>query len=246
MPCLFVGTPLRGGEGYHPVYVKSLNTLRNLGYILSEPREIYYQDVVRVRSRLVADFLSTGGPTHLLFVDADVGFAPQAVEGMLAAQKDYVCCPYPKKALHWDRLQETEGLPLEAQAYDYSIGFLPGERTVDIATSTISGVSFCGLGLTLLSRGCIQRMCDHYGQDESLLFHDVIRGGSRLTVALFQLMVRDRHLLPEDYSFGTRWRDIGGEIHCYLGPGSPATHVGEHVYRGRVEAFCLTRSRHAL
>lgn len=78
------------------------------------------------------------------------------------------------------------------------------------------------------------------------VYWDDDRGTERDTVGLFNLMVRDdsdakARLLSEDKSFCMRATDMGETIHMYLGPGSPVTHVGEHVYRGSVESFGVSR-----
>ena len=61
------------------------------------------------------------------------------------------------------------------------------------------------------------------------------------TVALFQLLIRDGRLWGEDQSFCLRAADLGVQSYAYFGPGSPATHWGEHAYQGRIEHFGLTR-----
>jgi hypothetical protein len=61
------------------------------------------------------------------------------------------------------------------------------------------------------------------------------------TVALFQLLIRDGRLWGEDQSFCLRAADLGIQAYGYFGPGSPATHWGEHGYQGRIEYFGLTR-----
>ena len=66
-------------------------------------------------------------------------------------------------------------------------------------------------------------------------------------VALFNLMRRDspRTAMPrlwgEDQSFCYRARDLGIDCWLYLGPGSPVSHDGSHLYRGHIEAFGFTR-----
>jgi hypothetical protein len=60
------------------------------------------------------------------------------------------------------------------------------------------------------------------------------------TVALFQLLIRDGRLWGEDQSFCLRAADLGIQAYGYFGPGSPATHWGEHGYQGRIEYFGLT------
>lgn len=246
MSKLFLGTPLRSGGGLHPIYLKSVQQLSEHVDLLW-PDEFYWQDIVRVRARIVQDFLETDA-THLLFVDADTGFRSETVLGMLQVGADYVATPYPQKRIHFERLPEClkghEDEPPDARLYDYSVGFPKGRAPqFDPKTCTVEDISYCGLGLTLCTRECLEKMVTHYGQDSTLVFQDSSRPGakSRRTVSLFQLFIRDEHLLSEDYSFCTRWRDIGGVIHLYLGPGSPCAHVGEHVFVGHVETFGLKR-----
>jgi hypothetical protein len=62
-------------------------------------------------------------------------------------------------------------------------------------------------------------------------------------VALFQLLNRDRALFSEDISFCQRWRDMGGQVWGYYGPGSPVVHHGHHAYGMRVKGFDLNEAR---
>lgn len=75
-------------------------------------------------------------------------------------------------------------------------------------------------------------------EDESWL----VRGGKVPSVALFNLMLRQRMLLSEDFSFCMRWRDMGEKVWLYLGLGSPVSHEGEWIYEGALEAFGLQRT----
>lgn len=71
----------------------------------------------------------------------------------------------------------------------------------------------------------------------TLTFTDFTGPEPRTLPALFLEVIRDGELTGEDYSFCDRWRDLGGKVWLYLGPGSPVDHIGTHRYRGRVEAF---------
>ena len=41
--------------------------------------------------------------THLLFIDADIGFSWRNIERLLCADKDIVCGIYPRKHLHMEK-----------------------------------------------------------------------------------------------------------------------------------------------
>jgi hypothetical protein len=64
------------------------------------------------------------------------------------------------------------------------------------------------------------------------LFHDPLRPADR--------SVDGRRLLApagEDYAFADRWRELGGKMHLYLGPGTPLGHIGQEIYRGDRDAM---------
>jgi hypothetical protein len=205
---------------------------------IAPPLDLYDEDIVRVRSRFVRAFLETDC-TDVLWVDADMSFTPLAVAGLLASGRDFVACPYPRKKIHWDDVRADRRGDPEAAAYHYAITLLPGGIEFDEGTQT-GAIAGIGLGLALTSRVCLQGMVDHYR--DALEFDDLLEGGPKPTVALFQLLMPRgesgrRGLLSEDHSFCRRWRDIGGDVHMYLGPGSPVDHVGPHYFRGHRKAF---------
>jgi hypothetical protein len=177
------------------------------------PTAIYDGDLVRVRSRYVADFLESDA-THLLFADSDMEFSPFLVDGLIKAGKDFVAAPYRKKRadMSWP-FRLIEGAP----------------TAIDQDTHTVR-IKETGLGLALMTRSMLETMVGHYRQ--TLEFTDGETGvASREIVALFNLILAERGpqgrpLLSEDYSFCKRWSDIGGEVFLYLGPGAPAAHHG--------------------
>jgi hypothetical protein len=194
-------------------------------------------DIVRSRSRFVADFLAAPEYSHLLFWDADVVGEPAqiaaCISGMLRARRAIVGVPYPKKALHLGDVLER-GTTSAALRYNYQASV--AGRIDDQGCLRVDRVAG---GFTLIARSCLEQMVDHYRHSPELVYDDEFDGTipKRETVALFQLILRDRVLLSEDYSFCTRWTDLGGEIHLYLGPGSPLDHVGGYRFRGDLQGI---------
>ncbi|BCV04787.1 MAG: hypothetical protein CM15mV91_250 [uncultured marine virus] len=45
--------------------------------------------------------------THLLFIDADIGFVPENVERLIRANKDIACGIYPRKCIHWNQVRDA-------------------------------------------------------------------------------------------------------------------------------------------
>lgn len=175
---------------------------------------------------------------------------------LLDSGHDYCGVPYPKKRLHWDRVIEwfrthdraPTGAELAAAAFDYAATVMEqteadkarGDGTVELpVVGGFAKVDRLGLGFTYTSRACLERMVRCYSNPndsmgegahiETPTYLERVGGEQRETVALFQLLVRNRVLLTDDYSFCERWRAIGGEIHMWAGK-SPLQHVGAFAY----------------
>jgi hypothetical protein len=137
-------------------------------------------DVVRVRSRFVNIFRKRSQASHMLFVDADVSFAPDCVVGMIRAGKDLVCAPYPaREGVDFARVKQFPDFDAEALAYHYKVRLLPGhDGKVVTDESGCVEVESIGLGLALISRKCIEDMAAHYGKQWSYVpnFETIAKG----------------------------------------------------------------------
>lgn len=189
------------------------------------------ENLVRGRSRMLREAYESG-VDFAWFLDSDVSCSPLALRGMLAAAasgKHIVAAPYPRR----------DTLPIRYRLT------LPGGRLGQVDETGCVPLIGAGLGCTLISRESMRVMLERYGSDPALVFDDPIeeRGPKVPTVALFQLMVRDRTLHGEDSSFYLRAIDAGLQPWLYLGPGAPAVHHGEFAYAGDVEAFGVKHVR---
>lgn len=199
-------------------------------------------DVVRVRNRIVQYFLDQTEDTHLLFVDSDVEFHPNAVLGMLRAGKAMVACPYPRRAgVNWEAVKQGAELgaePLESVAYQYSIlGYDVNSAQIDEETYTTE-VEGVGFGLVLLRR---EELKAFYDATEDYLDDPWHLRPTRAPVANTFMLVEGPGLASEDFSFCWRWRHRGNKVHLYLGPGAPASHWGLARHGGHIEALGLRR-----
>ena len=63
--------------------------------------------ITRARANLVTLFLDDPAATHLLFVDADIGFAPEQVFRLIESGADVVAGVYPIKRVNWEKARRA-------------------------------------------------------------------------------------------------------------------------------------------
>lgn len=105
-----IATPAFGGL-FHESYVGSVLQLQALVERRGGSLSFYFRrdsHIDRARGDCVAYFLSTEA-THLFFIDADIGFAPDAFVRLLAAGKDIAGGVYPIK-------RDDGGFPIDLDA----------------------------------------------------------------------------------------------------------------------------------
>ncbi len=236
-PHVFVATPCYGGvvtlRYMHATLALVLYGLQH-GIQVSLETLSYESLITRGRNALVAKFLDNETATHLLFVDADIGFDPRQVERMLAFDEDIVAGMYPLKTFTWDQAALDRalagealdtaavryvGAPCEGAALERRDGFLTG--------------SYAGTGFMLIRRRVLLRMIEAYPDTRYTAVHTAADApASAHLFALFDCVI-DRetgHYLSEDYTFCQRWRALGGRI--WLDPQGVLVHVGPHDFAG--------------
>ena len=106
-PYLIIGTPCYGRQ------VTDLYTASLLKLVLAcQQRDIRIgvqmagSDalITRARQNIVANFLENEAATHLLFIDADIGFEPQQVFRLLDFDAAMTAAIYPIKHLDWPKI----------------------------------------------------------------------------------------------------------------------------------------------
>ena len=160
------------------------------------------------RSQIVHEFLLAGEPTHLLFVDGDIEFAPETILRMIAVDRAVVGCGYKCSV-------EAVG------TYNLNVETLPGSWPDEQGCMKVAAL---GLGLTLIKREALVEMTRHYGPE--LTYAMPINGGRewRTIVALFHEPIQNGSWLGEDFAFFTRWRALGPGHDVELFLDAPITH----------------------
>jgi hypothetical protein len=237
-----IGTPCFGGQ-LTSLYVVSLLKLQkafaqrnwSIGFMLQAGDAL----VTRARQTIVCHFLDDPSATHLLFIDADIGFEPEQVFRLLEFDADFTAAAYPVKQINWDLMAgavQAGRTPLESATLSYVV-----ERDTAAELVTRNGFvrsRYAGTGFLMIRRSVLESMIEHYPELRYTHEHraDDPLTGSRWRSALFNCILDQASgfYLSEDFSFCRRWTDMGGEIWVdYL---SRLNHVGLMVYRGNMAA----------
>jgi hypothetical protein len=190
--------------------------------------------ITRARSRLAAQFLAHPTATHLLFIDADIGFAPENVFRLLDSGKDVVAAVCPLKTIDWEKARaaaKADVADLQAASIGYVVRFLPtADSSVEVENG-IAKVAYAGTGFLMISRGAMTRITDAHSELRARM-GDMADPLAAQAVMVFDTMIEPEtgQYLSEDYAFCRRWRDLGGEI--WADVEARLTHVGHAAYTG--------------
>jgi hypothetical protein len=194
--------------------------------------------ITRARNFIVSQFLGRPQFTHLLFIDADIGFDPTVVLRYLRADKDVVAGIYPIKGLDPEALR---GLPPGrsiATTFHYAVQLHEGEVPDN---DGFSKAEYAATGFMLIRRNVLEKMAAKHPElkYEHNFTRDKAATATDLThlYALFDTSLDRKQglYLPEDYTFCNRWRTMGGEI--WVDVRSKFTHVGTYSFDGDFSAY---------
>lgn len=238
---LAVATPCFGGQ-VSSIYTNSIFDLqRDLRRAGDVEMKLMLRDgdalITRARANLVAHFLDDPDATHLLFIDADIGFSSRQVMRLIASEADMVAGVYPIKRVDWDKARRVmeAGRPNPGSTALNYVLELEEERNITVRGG-FARVRYAGTGFLMIRRQAIERMCERYPSLRFRAEHsidDPLRDSPN-RFALFECMIDPETgtYLSEDFAFCKRWRDMGGEIWADLE--SRLDHVGPAVFHGDV------------
>jgi len=238
---LAIGTPCYGGQ-VTSHFTASLLKLqracdqRGVGFtVLMQGGDAL---ITRARQNVVAHFLGNPTTTHLLFIDADIGFEPEEVFRLLNFGADMAAGVYPTKKIDWTKVKAIVGQgrePIESAALSYVIEFLEPTGKIGVRDG-FAKVRYAGTGFLMIRRTVLERMQAQYPElqySREHQAHDPLKGSPH-RFALFDCLI-DRATgayLSEDFSFCQRWTAMGGEIWADLS--SKLSHTGPLTFQGDV------------
>ncbi len=234
---LVVATPCFGGQ-ISALYAMSMfNLQKRLRDYRGLTLKILLKDgdalITRARASLVSQFLDDPDATHLLFVDADIGFEPEQVLRLITCGAEMCAAIYPIKRIDWEKVGSTmaaarPNAPAAALKYVFEVD----DPNAVIEKAGFVRVRYAGTGFLMIQRRALERLCAHYPQLRYKRDHSLdAAAASDNRVALFECMIgEDGTYLSEDFAFCNRWTGIGGEIWADLD--SRLNHVGPMTFCG--------------
>jgi hypothetical protein len=188
---------------------------------------------------MVSHFLRDFEASHLLFIDADIGFEPEQVFRLLDFDQDFTATAYHLKKINWDLVPGAVAAgrtPLESAALNYAMGADSG-APLETRNGFVKA-RFVGTGFMLLRRSALEAMIERYPELRYSREHkgDDPLADYPLRSALFNCLIDPATgtYLSEDYSFCQRWTGMGGEI--WVDYQSKLNHVGMMIFRGDIAA----------
>jgi len=233
---LVVATPCFGGQ-ISAVYALSLLKLQSrLRSYRDCSLKVLMKDgdalITRARASLLSQFLDDPSATHLLFIDADIGFEPEQVVRLIECGAEMCAAVYPIKRIDWQRMKAAlcgaELNPAVSLHYAFDVE----DPNAVIANAGFIKVRYAGTGFLMIRRAALKRMCAHYPQLRYKRDHSIDAATeSDNRFALFECAIADDGTyLSEDFAFCKRWTDMGGEIWADLN--SRLNHIGPMTFCG--------------
>jgi hypothetical protein len=191
-------------------FIKWSNVCRQLGIDWTVETMTNESLISRARNTLVAKFLSNPESTHLMWVDADIGWEPWHLLALLNHDKDVVGGLYPMKTI-----------PVK-----WCVNGLPGAPDND--PNGLIEVTKTGTGFMLIKRHVFEKLKSHptvvpfandIGLDSSL---------DKDMKTYFDTAVRENRYYSEDWTFCENWRDLGGQV--FVDKRILLRHVGTHTF----------------
>ena len=216
-----IAMPCYGGmltESTFMSFIKWANTARQLNIDWTLETMVNESLISRARNTFTAKFLHMPDATHLMFIDADIGWEPWHLLVLLNRDVDVIGGLYPMKTM-----------PIKWVVN----GFDGAEEGPD----GFQEVSKAGTGFLLIKKDVFAKLESHpavkqYKNDIGLdpVYDQYLK-------TYFDTAVRQNRYYSEDWTFCENWRDIGGQI--FMDKRVLLRHSGSYVFCMENQQFLL-------
>ncbi len=197
--------------------------------------------ITRTRNEGLVNFLSDPNLTHVVWIDADIGFEAKAVFRLLLANKDVIAGAYPQKHF-WTVPQDVSAklTPRERAAAQlrYPVnGARPDGSMLplEVDEDGLLEVAEAPTGFMCIKRSVFDKMMEAYPDLKYVPDGPADPRNRDYYYRFFDVMVEreTNRYLSEDFAFCRRWRDIGGTV--FIDTTARLSHVGTYAYNGDFE-----------
>lgn len=244
---IFLATPMYGGQ-CAGMFAKSVADLSAFCANHNIPLQMYFlfneSLITRARNYCVDEFMRSQ-MQHLMFIDSDIGFAPQDVIALMALQTqndeyDIIGGPYPKKTIAWEKIKyavdkgvaDEDPTVLDRYVGDFVFNPKGGAGTIRIDEPV--EVLEIGTGFMMITRKALEKFSESY--KELMYKPDHVRteafDGTREIMQFFQAEIdpASKRYLSEDYWFCQKSQAIG--LKTWFCPWMRLQHVGTYIFGG--------------
>ena len=244
---LFLAVPMYGGS-CSGMFARSIADLSATCVHYGVALQMYFlfneSLIPRARNYCCDEFVRSDA-THMMFIDADIGFNPQDVIALLALQSDeseydVIGGPYPKKCIAWEKVKmavdkgfaDDDPGKLEAFVGDYVFNPKGGQTTIPLNQPV--EVLEIGTGFMMMRRKTFDVFREKFSQYSYKPDHVRTEhfDGSREIMMYFQADIDpvSKRYLSEDYWFCQKLQESG--LKTWLCPWMKLQHVGTMVFGG--------------
>lgn len=207
-----IAMPCYGGmltESTFMSFIKFSNTARELGIDWTLETLVNESLISRARNTLVAKFLPRTDSTHLMFIDADIGWDSWHLLLLLSRNKDIIGGLYPMKSM-----------PVK-----WVVNSFAGAESDEHG---LQEVDKTGTGFMLIKKNVFQQLQQHPSVKPYCNDTGLDPKYDQYLHTYFDTTVRNGRYYSEDWTFCENYRDIGGKV--YVDKRVLLKHTGSYVY----------------
>jgi hypothetical protein len=245
---LFVATPMYGGQctgQFTSSFATLVSKAKDFGIHFQHYFMFNESLIQRARNYCVDEFMRSDC-THLMFIDADIGFSPDDIMIMLNMMDedsgyDVLCGPYPKKCISWEKIKlavdkgaaDEDPNNLENYVGDFVIN-LDNAGQTNVSLDQPFQIAEGGTGFMMIHRKTFEKYRDATPQLSYKPDH--IRSehfqGNREIHAYFDCVIdpESKRYLSEDYFFCQETRKAGMKV--WMCPFMKLSHTGTYTFGG--------------
>lgn len=256
-PKVYILTPCYGGVcfvNFMTSLISTMDTFRKYNIPLAV--EFCKNDslVSRARNNLVAKAMDDPEMTNIIFIDADITWAPVDIIKLLIANKPLIGGVYPLKHYFLDKLLKDVEQPdssvirsyidrknksqfkdvitdtdmIEHNLLKYNINYIDNSIQIE---NNLTQVKHLATGFMMIQRRCIEQMSKAFPSTKYTDDVGFLSGTQNdHAYALFDCGVEYGHYLSEDWMFCDRWKKMGGSI--WIDVTINLTHTGNADFKG--------------